>query len=218
METSNFLVEKYNIDDILIKQPKKYTEYYVSKVKYKESELVVQFPKMIFSEDPGEKNIELEFINNKGYNKEIYNFLKHVDQFIIKQIQEKSQEWFEKTIPGESVKKMYNSFIKAPKSSEHKCNVNFSLKVSKNEVKSVFLEKRGNEIDFSEFKKNEIVECIAQFKYIFFSKDTCFPVWELVSAKLHKKVLKVPNFGFIDDPDDQVVESDDEEIESFRFF
>lgn len=216
MENSNFLVNNYDLKNIVFTKPKKYTEYLVSKVKYNNEDLIVQFPKMTLSEDPDQKTIELEFINTKGYNKSIYNFLRTLDHFIVKQVHEKSQDWFEKTIPSESIKKMYNSFIKAPKSSENKCNVNFGLKTNKTEIKSVFYDRKGNEIDldFSEFKKNEIVECIAQFKYIFFSKDTCFPVWELVSAKLHKKVQRVSKFGFIDDPDDQVVESDDEEIES----
>ena len=83
------------------------------------------------------------------------------------------------------------------------------------------MDKKCNEIDFSQFNKNETVECIAQLKYIFFSKDTCFPAWELISLKLHRKIQKVPKFGFIDDPDDKVVniESDDEsEIGEINFF
>ena len=109
---------------------------------------------------------------------------------------------------------MYNSFIKAPKTSESKCTLNFGIKVHKNEIKTLFLDKRGNEIPFSQFKKDEIVECIAQFKYIFFSKDTCFTAWELISAKLHKKTQKVPKFGFVDDPEDvPKCESDDDDDE-----
>ena len=83
------------------------------------------------------------------------------------------------------------------------------------------MDKKGNEIDFSQLTKNETVECIAQLKYIFFSKDTCFPAWELISLKLYKKIEKVPKFGFIDDPDDKIVnvESDDEsDINEIKFF
>jgi hypothetical protein len=205
------LVERYNFDNITFSKPKRYSEYLVSKIKYNNEDLVVQFPKMTLNEI-SEKAIELEFVNGKGYNKEIYNFLRRLDQFIIKKVQESSLEWFEKEIPVDSIKKMYNSFIKPPKTSENRCNVNIGLKVNKNEIKSIFLDRRGNEIDFSEFKRDEIVESIAQFKYMFFSKDTCFPAWELVSTKLHKKIQKVAKFGFIDDPDDHVVESDDDEI------
>jgi hypothetical protein len=206
----------YNFDNIILSKPKKYTEYLVSKVKYKNEEniedLIVQFPKMLLSEDPSQKSIELEFVNTKGYNKEIYNFLRKLDSFIVNKVHTSSEEWFEKVIPIDSIKKMYNSFIKAPKTSESKCTLNFGIKIHKNEIKSIFIDKKCNEIDFSQFNKNEIVECIAQFKYIFFSKDTCFAAWELISAKLHKKTQKVPKFGFIDDPDDiQKCESDDDD-------
>jgi hypothetical protein len=222
----NFLVDSYDLDNILFTKPKKYTEYFVSKVKYKETEdLVVQFPKMVINEDPSEKNIEFEFTSSKGYNKVVYNFLRSVDKFTINKINQNSQEWFGRSIPTESVKKMYNSFIKAPQTTENKSTVNFAIKKNKNEVngvngvQSVFIDRKGNEIDYSQFKKGEIVECIAQFKYIFFSRDTCFAVWELVSAKLYKRIEKVPKFGFIDDPDDRPkVESDDEEIENLSFF
>ena len=215
----NYLLESYNLDNIVFTKPKKYTDYLVSKVKYNvEDDFIIQFPKMVISEDPSEKNIELEFKSIKGYNKEMYNFLRKIDQFTINKVQQSSQEWFDKEIPIDFVKKMYNSFIKAPRTSESKSNINIGIKKSKN-LTSLFLDRKGNEIDYSKFKSNEIVECIAQFKYIFFSKDTCFPVWELISAKLHNKIEKVPRFGFVDDPDDhQKVESDDEDLDNINFF
>jgi len=228
----NYLVNFYNLDNVILSKPKKYNEYYVSKIKYRSmcegaqeeeiDDLVVQFPKMLLSEDAEENGISVEFMNTKGYNKEIYNFLSVLDVFITEQVSKKSEEWFGKEIPLKSIKKMYNSFIKAPKSSESKCTLNFGFKFNKTENKTVFLDRKDNEIDISQFKQNEIVECIAHFKYIFFSKDTCFCVWELISTKIHKKIQKVPKFGFVDDPDDKVVkvESDDEneEIKLTNFF
>ena len=211
------LVESYlNFEDIVITTPKKYTDYLVSKIKYNgKEEFVVQFPKMTISDDVTEKNIELEFINTKGYNKEVYNFLRNLDQFILKSVQQHSQEWFEKSIPMDSLKKMYNGFVKPPQTTENRSTVNFAISTKR----SLFFDKKGNEIDYSRFERGEIAECIAQFKYIFYSKDTCFPVWELVSTKLHKRVEKVPDFGFVDDPDDQrEVESDDEDLKDFKFF
>jgi hypothetical protein len=211
----SFLVDSYTLDNINFIKAKKYPEYYVSKVKYLEEDLIVQFPKMVLS-DIDTKNMEFEFVNTKGYNKDIYNFLRSLDKYTLTKVHEKSEEWFERSIPIESIKKMYNSFVKAPKTSESKCNVSFALKTHKNEIKTLFLDKKGNEIPFSQFTNNELVECIAQLKYIFFSKDTCFPVWELISAKLHKKIQKVPKFGFIDDPDDAPLHNsdDDEEFET----
>jgi hypothetical protein len=216
------LVSSYQLNSIKLSKPKKYSEYYVSKVKYsvddeEDSDLVLQFPKMTLSEDPEEKNISVEFMNTRGYNKEVYNFLSGLDTYITEQVSKKSEEWFGKEIPLKSIKKMYNAFIKPPKTTEARCVINFGIKYHKEEVKTLFLDRKDNEISFSHFKKDEIVECIAQCKYIFFSKDTCFSAWELVSAKIHKKMQKVPDFGFVDDPDDRVVkvESDDEEDPDF---
>ena len=73
MEPS-FLVDNYQFDNITFLKPKRYTEYFVSRVKYADEDLVVQFPKMTLS-DFSEKNFELEFMNTKGYNKQIYNFI-----------------------------------------------------------------------------------------------------------------------------------------------
>ena len=205
------------LENIVFLKPKKYSEYLVSKVRCSDEDFVIQFPKMIIS-DISEKSMELEFTNNF---KEMYNFLKKLDTFIINNVQINSEEWFGKIIPADSIKKMYNSFIKAPKSTDNKCNLNFGFKIHKNQNKTLFLDKKGNEIDFSQLTKNETVECIAQLKYIFFSKDTCFPAWELISLKLYKKIEKVPKFGFIDDPDDKIVnvESDDEsDINEIKFF
>ena len=212
----SFLVDSYNIENIKLSKPKKCGEYYVSKVKYnlgeEDTDLILQFPKMTLSEDP-EESISVEFMNNRSYNKEIYNFLSSLDTYIIEQTCKNSEEWFGKEIPLKSIKKMYNPFIKAPKTCEARCVLNFGMKYHKNELKTLFLDRKDNEINNKYFKKNEIVECITQCKYIFFSKDTCFSAWELVSAKLHKKMQMVPKFGFIDDPDDKVikVESDDEQ-------
>lgn len=210
------LVNSYTIQSIHFSKPKKYNEYFVSKVKYtfedEESDVVIQFPKMTLAEDC-EDSVSVEFMNTKGYNKEVYNFLSDLDTYIVEQVSKNSQEWFGKEIPLKSIKKMYNPFIKPPKTTESRCVINFGLKYHKETLKTLFLDRKDNELSFSHFKKDEIVECIAQCKYIFFSKDTCFSAWELVSAKIHKKMQKVPAFGFVEDPDDKVIkaESDDEQ-------
>jgi len=210
----------YKIDNTIFSKPKKYSDYLVSKVKYPvdqiETPFIIQFPKMIISSDPDEKNISLEF---KSTNKELYNFLSTLDQYIIKYISNNSEEWFDKKIPLETIKKMYNSFIKAPQSTENKCTLQFSFKTQKNELKTLFVDKKDCEIDFSQFKTNEVVECIAQFKYIIFSKDTCFCTWEISSLKLHKKVQKVKKYGFIEDPEDvEIVDESDDDISVDNFF
>ena len=203
---TDYLVTNYNLQDISLQKPKKNGEYFVSKVKYSGNEFFIQFPKMKISSEIA-KNVELEFSSNSKYSKEVYTFLNSLDEHITQHIFNKSEEWFGQKIPNEHIAKMYNKFIKAPKTLNDNCTMNFSVKECE------FLDKKNNPLDVSEFSIGLDVECIAQLKYILFSKDTCFTYWELHTAKLHKKINKVKQYGFVDIES----ESEDEEI-SFTFF
>jgi hypothetical protein len=201
---SDYLVKNYSLNQLQFSKPKKHGEYLVSKVKYSDEPFFIQFPKMKIIEITP-KGIELEFLNNETkYNKEAYNFLSELDSFLSDQISEKSEDWFGKKIPLENVKNMYNNFIKAPKSTEKESTMNFSIKKD-----VTFIDHRKNDIDISEIKINQEIESISQLKYIMFSKDNCFTVWELQSAKIRKTVDKVKEYGFI-----KVEESDSEDEET----
>ena len=213
------LVSNYNVEDIILKNPKKYSDYLICKVKYPESgDLVIQFPKMRIVETKHPKTMELEFLNgNSKYTRETYDFVSKVESFLMETIFKKSMDFFGKSIPESAIKKMYNNFIKAPKTSHSNCTASFSL--SKN---TQYINKKGSEINISEFTPDicKKVECLAQLKYVMFSKDTCFTIWEAKTLKLHKQVQRVPRYGFVEDPEDVVpeVESDDEEHLISTFF
>jgi hypothetical protein len=219
------------IDKIIFSKPKKHGEHLICKVKYDDPELpdvVLQLPKMKVVDDfiQGEgselpKNVSLEFLNNKSkYNKEVYDFLSKLDDYIINFIHKNSLEWFGKEIPLDFLSKMYNKFIKAPKDSESNCTMNFSLKKNKGKLDCVLMDNKKNELDLIDIKKNSSVECITQLKYIIFSKDTCFTIWELCNVKLYKKVARVPKFGFIEDSTEvnNQDSSDFEVEEDYSFF
>ena len=210
----DYLVKNYSIDKLQISKPKKQSEYLICKVKYDgSSEFFIQFPKMKLN-NVSDKNVELEFINNDvKYNKECYNFLSNLDKYISDYISDKSEDWFGKKIPIENIKNMYNSFIKAPKTTENQSTINFNIKKD-----STFIDRKNNELETSEIQLllNSEVECISQLKYIIFSKDTCFTIWELRSAKIYKKIDKVPDYGFIEvEESDSENEVDVEEIINF---
>jgi hypothetical protein len=207
-------LELVNLESLVFTKPKKHEDFLVCKVKYPEAEgFKLQFPKMkIVSENP-KKNIELEFISDSGYNKKIYNYLSKLDDFVIKYVTDNSEEWFGKKIPQESIHQMYNKFIKAPKTSENKCTINFSFNKNTN-----FIDKKNETLEISEIKQNSTVECLAQMKYVVFSKDTCFVNWEIDTIKLYKKVLRVPKYGFIEDPEDCTLENSDDEIDVNSFY
>jgi hypothetical protein len=214
----------YSLDSFIFTKPKKHGDYLVCKVKYSSGEsevpVTVQFPKMKIVNTPSLKNIELEFKGSAGYTKIVYNFLSDIDSYISKYIASKSLEWFEKEIPEDSINKMYNRFIKSPKNHENGCTVNLGFKSKKGELLSELVDRKGNSITFDEITSPNMLECIAEMKYIIFSKDTCFVQWEICSCKLYKKILKVPRYAFVDDPDDieipkECISDDELEIHSF---
>ena len=211
---SDYLVKNYSLNQLEFSKLKKHSDYLVCKIKYAGEPFFIQFPKMKVS-SINQKELQLEFLNNSTkYNKESYNFLSELDSYISEHIYEKSEEWFGKKIPLENIKNMYNKFIKAPKSTDNKSTMNFIVKKD-----SVYMDTRKNEIEYSEIKESENIECIAQMKYIMFSKDNCFTVWEVHSGKVHRTVDKVPAYGFLNVDSDSQEDSDEENIsEIINFF
>lgn len=212
-------MEQTNLEQLVFTKPKKVGNFLVSKIKYcsKESSLeepfLLQFPKMTIVNV--EKNIELEFKNDRGYTKEVYDFLSKIDTFVIDQISIKSEEWFGKKIPTGSVAQMYNKFIKAPITTKNNCTLNFCLSKKKELVNQ-----KNESIDLPELSKNATLQVIGQLKYVIFSKDSSFVQWEILTGKMQKKVERVSKNGFIEDPDDHVIIKDDydSDIEINSFF
>ena len=200
--TDNYLIDSYNLDLFSFTVPKKCNNAMICKIKNDSNDVLIQFPKMsVVSE---ENNIvELEFKNEKGYNKKIYDFLAKLDDIIVNYITTHSEDWFGKKIKLTHITQMYNKFIKPPKSSENNCTLNFKIK------ENTLIDKKNENISTSEIKKGNTLECIAQMKYLVFSKDSCFVTWEICSAKLFKKINHVGKYGFIEDPEDNYEDSDD---------
>ena len=210
--TTNYLINDIDLKLINFSKPKKQADYLVCKVKYNGAGLFIQLPKMKIKNL--NKNMELEFTNGNKYNKKSYDFLSNLDTFVADYIFENAEEWFGKKIPMDSIKNMYNKFIKAPKSSSENCTMNFVLKKD-----CVFIDKKLEPLEISDFKIDDTVESISQLKYILFSKDTCFAVWETISLKLYKKpIARVPAFGFIQDDSDLKSDSESDDDFDFCFF
>ena len=206
--TTELVALEEDLEQLKFSKPKKYKngEIMISKIKKGSEPILVQFPKMSIASDYT-KFVELEFTSDSGYSKKVYNFLSKLDDYLITVISKNSEEWFGKQIPMENINVMYNKFIKAPKSSENKCTINFVF----DKKKSQLINKKDEELDVSELVKGNTLECISQLKYIVFSKETCFVNWEITTAKLHKKIVKVPKFGFVEDPIEQLSDSDTDE-------
>jgi hypothetical protein len=198
MQQTNFLADTFEPESFIFQKPKKYknAELMASRIKNKHNEsVIVQFPKM--TSDDYNKMLELEFTSETGYNKKVKKFLLNLDDFVTDYISTQSEKWFGKTIPIENVKNMYKPCV------------------NENKVKFVFndttelIDKREERLDTSEIVKGVTLECICLLKYLIFTKDSCFLHWEICTAKVHKKIQRVPLFGFIEDTDDQ---SDNEEL------
>ena len=207
MHQTNFLADTFDPESFIFSKPKKYknVEIMGSKIRNRNNEpILVQFPRMNvinFS-----KTLELEFVNETGYNKKVQTFLSQLDSFTIDHIFTQSEKWFGKNIPMENVKQMYNNCVKENR-----------LKFVFDNTRSQLIDKRDNLLNTSEITEGVIIESICLLKYLIFTKDSCFLHWEIDTAKLHKKVQRVPRFGFIEDLDDQ---SDNElsDEENITFF
>ena len=222
MVESDTLVDEFDSDSFLFLKPKKYknADAMICKIKNKSKDpVLVQFPKMklvsdyiLTGENPS-KFVELEFMNETGYNKKLYNFLSKLDEHVVNVVSSKSEDWFGKNIPIENISQMYNKFIKAAKTSENNCTIHFVFDKAKSEL----INKKNENVDTSELVKGISLECIAELKFLVFTKDTCFVNWEIKSAKIHKKIIRVPKFGFVEDPHEN---SDDEssDEENITFF
>jgi len=190
-----------NFESFKISKPKKHknADIMVCKVKTSGGEpVILQFPKMKMVSSS--KFVELEFTSKSGYSKKVSDALSKFDEFIIGIISKNSEEWFGKLIPQEKISVMYNKFIKE----------NFTVNFTKSST-TEFIDNQENVI--SELTEGTILETIAQLKCLVFTKDTCFVNWEIQTGKVHKKVLRVPKFGFIEDGSDS--ESDDEILSFF---
>jgi hypothetical protein len=193
----------FNLDELKISKPKKHknAEVMVCRIKFDGDPVILQFPKMKLVSSS--KFVELEFTSKSGYSKKISDALSKFDNELVSFISKNSEEWFGKVIPEDKINLMYNKFIK-----ENNDNVVVNFTKS---VNSKFIDNQENEV--LELTEGTDLETIAQMKYLVFTKDTCFVNWEIQTGKVHKKVLRVPKFGFIEDGSDS--ESDDENLTFF---
>jgi hypothetical protein len=114
---------------------------------------------------------------------------------------------------------MYTSCLIDPVDSDHFNTMNITLKNNKGHLDMELVDKKNNVMDIDDFKQGNLIECLGKMKYLIFSKESSFLTWEVCTAKLHKKVAKVPKFGFVEDPDEpDEVESDSEAEIVHSFF
>jgi hypothetical protein len=212
MET-DYVVDNYSIDSISFSgKLRKQGEYLISKVKYKNADLTIQLPKMKIKDILENKNIELEFTGSSKYSKTVQTFLSKMDEHILNNIFKNSEEWFNKKIPMDKLESMYTKIVKE---SALSCTIK---KATSNSSSCVLVDNKNNELNLEDYKKDSVVEGICRMKYIVFSKDRCFTVWDLIVMKLHRKMQKVPKFGFIeDDPEDNNSDNEIEDID-YSFF
>ena len=218
MNTEDYLIENYSIDNINISKPKKNGIFLLCKVNHDNNDFIIQLPKMKFNL-VNDKTIELSFLKNTSkYNKETMDFLNNLDEFITKHVSVNSGEWFGENIPIESVQKMYRKSVNIDSESS---SMQFKLKESKNVSGVSFVDYKNNDLVLSDISENANVDSIAQLKYLIFSKDKFHAVWDLLIVKLHKeRVNRVPKFGFIEDPVDSLDSVDPAEsvVKEYSFF
>jgi hypothetical protein len=64
----NYLVECYDLSSFVFTKPKKQGDYMISRIKNNNDPIFVQFPRMLVVSEENSKSVELEFLNENGYN------------------------------------------------------------------------------------------------------------------------------------------------------
>lgn len=197
--------EKYDVESIDLEKPLKKDDIYVSNINF-----CIQTPKLKINK----VSKKLSILVDESMEKLLIDF----DNKIISKISEKSEDFFEEFISEEDFEEMYKHSIKT-----NKLNVTMNLNFNK---KINIYNKKKEQLEISDLSEGNIIICLLKCKRIIFYKNHCEPHWEVCQIKLKeissKKETKetkeeiTNKYLFIEDPEDNYEESDNDEDEIKR--
>jgi len=209
------------------KKPIKVNDNMISKL-VNCNNMVIQLPKMILfnslNESKGKLKLKFDSFDPEQKNsRERYTRLTKelftkIDNYNIEYIAGKSEEWFNKKLTVENISSMYKPIIEEGDST---IEINYSFDEKFFDEKSFdeksfdeksFDEKsfdetnkltdhKGNPLDYSLLEPNDYMECIVKIKFLVFSRESSYLIWELCKMKkCQKRIQRVKKYGFIEDP------------------
>lgn len=177
---------KYNCDNILLENPTKLEDVYISNINF-----TVQTPKLSINKIS--KKISLNL------NDDMEKLLNEFDHKIISLISENSNDFFEEYINFDDAEEIYKHSFK-----KSKINLSINKKVS-------IFNKHKEQLEINNLSENDIVICLLKCKKIIFYKNHCEPHWEVFQIKLKEEQLKTDKYLFIEDENDNYSKNESDE-------
>jgi len=164
--------DRVDFSNILVDDPIKQENLYLSKIHYNNKDLVIQTPKLTVIGCNGNDNIEVKI------NEDLKSFLERYDNFMINMTTEKSSDWFSKELSKSKVTQIY-------KKSNITCDeVNVaSFKIDEN----VKVYSRDKELNLDNIEVDTEVILLIHASYLVFYKTNCIPYFNTMHIKIKEK-------------------------------
>ena len=182
--------EKYDVEKLLLEKPKKLEDVYVSNVNF-----TIQTPKLTINKVSKKLTLTL--------NENMEKLLNDFDNKIIGLLSENSSDFFEEEMSVEDAEEIYKHSFKQSKS-ESKMSLSINKKLN-------IFNKHKEQLELDELSQGDTVISLLKCKKIIFYKSHCEPHWEVFQIKLKEEELKKDKYLFVEDENDNYVESENTE-------
>ena len=179
--------EKYNVENLSLEKPKKLEDVYVSNVNF-----TIQTPKLNINKVSKKFTLTL--------NENMEKLLNDFDNKIIGLLSENSSDFFEEEMTVEDAEEIYKHSFKQSKS-ESKMSLSINKKLN-------IFNKHKEQLELDALSSGDTVICLLKCKKIIFYKSHCEPHWEVFQIKLKEEELKKDKYLFVEDENDNYVESE----------
>jgi len=182
--------EKYDVENVSLEKPKKLEDVYVSNVNF-----TIQTPKLNINKVSKKLTLTL--------NENMEKLLNDFDSKIIGLLSENSSDFFEEEMTVEDAEEIYKHSFKQSKS-ESKMSLSINKKLN-------IFNKHKEQLELDALSSGDTVICLLKCKKIIFYKSHCEPHWEVFQIKLKEEELKKDKYLFVEDENDNYVESENTE-------
>ena len=182
--------EKYDVENVSLEKPKKLEDVYVSNVNF-----TIQTPKLNINKVSKKLTLTL--------NENMEKLLNDFDSKIIGLLSENSSDFFEEEMTVEDAEEIYKHSFKQSKT-ESKMSLSINKKLN-------IFNKHKEQLELDSLSSGDTVICLLKCKKIIFYKSHCEPHWEVFQIKLKEEELKKDKYLFVEDENDNYVESENTE-------
>ena len=194
------IIKNINIEKVLFKLPKKDEDgYYISNCEYdNDQEGMYWLIKNVNIEDSFTD--EDEIIVKESKNKELFEQFGLLDKKIVKEIEEKSEEWFGKKLKKEVVQRNYKTLLKENFVDEGLIIIPLERTEEEQELTFDIYNHNKELVDETELEYPLKVHTLLNLRGLRFTRSKVEPMWNVIQIKVLKPIVeKVEKKCLIDD-------------------